>query len=209
MARGIILLLDSFGIGYAHDAERFQDKGADTLGHIVRWCAAQRKNSQGEALPLALPNLAQLGLGLASALSTGKILEPSIGIEEPLKGAYTYASEISSGKDTLSGHWEITGVPVQFEWGYFPAKPKCFPPELIKALIAQGHLPGVLGEKHASGTEIIKELGKEHCQSGKPIVYTSADSVLQIAAHEKYFGLEKLYALCEIAYKLNHIASPE
>lgn len=202
MTRGIILLLDSFGIGYAHDAAKFQDAGADTLGHIVRWCASKRQGAAGVTQPLALPNLAQLGLGEASKLSTGKTLTPSIGAAAPLKGAYTYASEISSGKDTLSGHWEITGVPVQFDWGYFPDKPQCFPAELIEKLIAQGGLTGVLGEKHASGTEIIKELGAEHCTSGKPIVYTSADSVLQIAAHEETFGLEKLYALCQLAYEL-------
>ena len=201
MARGIILLLDSFGIGYAEDAAKFQDAGADTLGDIVRWCAINRKIN-GASQVLALPNLAKLGLGLASQASTGRVLEPSIGSATPLEGAYTYAREISSGKDTLSGHWEITGVPVMFDWGYFPAKPHCFPAELIQKLIEQGGLPGVLGEKHASGTEIIKELGVEHCKTGKPIVYTSADSVLQIAAHEKYFGLQKLYDLCAIAYEL-------
>ena len=201
MARGIILLLDSFGIGYAEDAAKFQDAGADTLGDIVRWCAINRKIN-GVSQVLALPNLAKLGLGLASQASTGRVLEPSIGSATPLEGAYTYAREISSGKDTLSGHWEITGVPVMFDWGYFPAKPHCFPAELIQKLIEQGGLPGVLGEKHASGTEIIKELGVEHCKTGKPIVYTSADSVLQIAAHEKYFGLQKLYDLCAIAYEL-------
>ena len=93
-------------------------------------------------------------------------------------------------------------MPVDFEWGYFPDKPKCFPQELVEAIIREGALPGVLGEKHASGTEIIKELGEEHIKSGKPIIYTSADSVLQIAAHEQAFGLERLYDLCKICYKL-------
>lgn len=202
MARAIILLLDSFGIGYAEDAGKFHDKGADTLGHIAEWYAENQKMSGETTKYLALPHLAKLGLGLASEMSTGHPLVHSIGAAQPLEGAYGYATEISSGKDTLSGHWEITGVPVKFTWGYFPDKPHCFPPELVEALIKQGNLPGVLGEKHASGTEIIKELGEEHCRTVKPIIYTSADSVLQIAAHEKYFGLDRLYALCEIAYEL-------
>ncbi len=202
MTRAIILLLDSFGIGYGEDAAKFQDKGADTLGHIVKWYAENKKNAEGTPDYLQLPNMAKLGLGLASEMSMGHPLLHSIGGVSPLQGAYGYASEISSGKDTLSGHWEITGVPVKFNWGYFPNKPHCFPPELVEGLIKQGNLPGVLGEKHASGTEIIKELGEEHCRTAKPIIYTSADSVLQIAAHEKYFGLDRLYKLCEIAYEL-------
>jgi len=203
MARGIILLLDSFGIGAADDAASYGDAGSDTLGHIVQWCAANRKTASGQPQYLSLPFMAGLGLARASALSTGHELMHTIGQEvKPIRGAYGYASEISSGKDTLSGHWEICGVPVKFDWGYFPNKPKCFPPQLIAELIKRGQLPGVLGEKHASGTEIIKELGEEHCATGKPIVYTSADSVLQIAAHEKYFGLDRLYDLCKIAYEL-------
>lgn len=202
MTRAIILLLDSFGIGYAEDADKFQDKGADTLGHIAKWYAENKKTATGQPDYLHLPNLAKLGLGLASEMSTGHPLISSLGQPTPLQGAYGYASEISSGKDTLSGHWEITGVPVKFNWGYFPNKPHCFPQELVDGLIKQGELPGVLGEKHDSGTEIIEELGEEHCRTGKPIIYTSADSVLQIAAHEKYFGLDRLYKLCEIAYEL-------
>lgn len=203
MSRAIILLLDSFGIGNAPDAAKFGDAGADTLGHIVKWCAEHRKNSDGTIDYLKLPNLAKLGLGKASNLSMGHELFHPIGDEKiAVTGAYGYASEISSGKDTLSGHWEITGVPVMFPWGYFPDKLKCFPQELIEKIIELGKLPGVLGEKHFSGTEIIKELGAEHCKTGKPIIYTSGDSVLQIACHEEYFGLERLYDLCKIAYKL-------
>ena len=201
MSRSIILMFDSFGIGGAADADRFGDAGADTLGHIVQWFAAKRE--KGEDLPpFALPHLARLGLGRAHALSTGKPLVPSIGEDEPPAGAYTCASEKSTGKDTLSGHWELCGYPVMFDWGYFPDVPHCFPRELIDGLIRRGGLPGVLGEKHASGTVIIQELGEEHCRTGKPIVYTSADSVLQIAAHERYFGLDRLYSLCETAFEL-------
>ncbi len=202
MARAIILLLDSFGIGFAPDAAKFGDEGADTLGHICEWMAANRKNNDGTAANLHLPNLAALGLERAYALSRGQKLLYPLAAEKAVKGAYTYAAEISRGKDTLSGHWEMMGVPVDFEWGYFPDKPGCFPKELVDAIIAKGSLPGVLGEKHASGTEIIKELGEEHMRSGKPIIYTSADSVLQIAAHEETFGLERLYALCKICYEL-------
>ncbi len=190
MARAIILLLDSFGIGGAKDAEKFGDSGADTFGHIYEYY--QRKNEE-----FVLPNLYKLGLLKAAQKSTGKDYP-----EYNVKGTYGYARPISHGKDTLSGHWEITGVPVLFDWGYFPNVPNCFPDELMQELIAQCNLPGIVGQKHASGTEIIRELGEEHCQSKKPIIYTSADSVLQIAAHEKYFGLDRLYDLCQKAFKL-------
>lgn len=199
--RTIILLMDSFGIGYAHDAAKYGDKGADTLGHICEWFAQNRKDAAGKLQPLYLPNLAARGLAKAAELSRGCALPASLGAEHSM-GAYTYAQEVSRGKDTLSGHWEIAGVPVDFDWGYFPNVHKCFPQELVAALIKEGNLPGVLGECHASGTEIIKELGEEHVATGKPIIYTSADSVLQIAAHEEAFGLERLYELCKLAYRL-------
>ena len=194
MARTIILLMDSFGIGTAHDAWQYGDAGSNTLGHIADYFYKNGK-------PLKLPNLARHGLEAAAELASGKKLVASLGAEHEI-GAYTYAEEVSRGKDTLSGHWEIAGVPVDFDWGYFPKQPKAFPKELMDQLIEQGNLPGVLGECHASGTEIIKELGEEHVKTGKPIVYTSADSVLQIAAHEEAFGLERLYDLCKLAYKL-------
>ena len=195
MSRTIILLMDSFGIGYAHDAASYGDEGADTLGHICQWF---KENSER---PLYLPNLAKLGLEVAAELSRGKELPASLGAAYEC-GAYTYAEEVSKGKDTLSGHWEISGVPVDFDWGYFPEVPNCFPKELVEALIKEGNLLGVLGERHASGTQIIEELGEEHVRTGKPIIYTSADSVLQIAAHEEAFGLERLHELCKLAFKL-------
>ncbi len=201
MPRTIILLMDSFGIGAAHDAAAYGDQGADTLGHICQWLAKNRRDAKGSAKPLYLPHLAEFGLAEAAAMSRGCALPVSLGAAYQ-RGAYTYAQEISKGKDTLSGHWEISGVPVTFDWGYFPDKPSCFPQELVEKLISEGHLPGVLGEKHASGTEIIKELGEEHLRTGKPIIYTSADSVLQIAAHEDAFGLQRLYDLCRIAFRL-------
>lgn len=194
MKRAIILVLDSFGIGATADADRFGDAGSDTLGSIARERAAQGK-------PLELPNLARLGLFEAAKASTGDYAAGA-GPVDRIGGAYGYAEELSSGKDTPSGHWEIAGVPVLFDWGYFTERENTFPPELLDALIERAELPGVLGNCHASGTTIIAELGEEHMRSGKPIVYTSADSVFQIAAHEESFGLERLYELCEIAREL-------
>jgi phosphopentomutase len=115
---------------------------------------------------------------------------------------YGYAVENSKGKDTPSGHWELAGVPVMFDWGYYPETVPCFPEEMINALIEKTGIAGVLGQKHASGTVIIDELGLEHIKTGKPIVYTSADSVFQIAAHEQHFGLDKLYDVCQVARDL-------
>jgi phosphopentomutase len=115
---------------------------------------------------------------------------------------YACAAEISKGKDTPSGHWEIAGVPVAFDWGYFPNTIPTFPEELTAALIERGNLRGILGDKHASGTVVIDEFGAEHLRTGKPIFYTSVDSVLQIAAHEETFGLQRLYDLCQIGREL-------
>ena len=201
MAKVIIALLDSFGIGYAHDAEAFGDKGADTLGHIAAWFPKNLQDTASRPRYLALPHLAEMGLEKAHELSMHTELVHPLGAAR-VGGAYTCAEEVSHGKDTLSGHWEIAGVPVLFDWGYFPDKAHCFPPELVQQIITQGKLPGILGEKHASGTEIIQELGEEHLRTGKPIVYTSADSVLQIACHEETFGLENLYALCRLCYQM-------
>jgi phosphopentomutase len=109
---------------------------------------------------------------------------------------------VSSGKDTPSGHWEIAGLPVRFDWGYFPDTQPTFPAGFTQALIREGNLPGILADRHASGTAVIEDLGEEHIRTGKPIVYTSADSVVQIAAHETHFGLERLYELCRTARRL-------
>jgi phosphopentomutase len=149
---------------------------------------------------LNIPNLASLGLGLAAEASSGK--NPLASAE--LKGQWGFATEISRGKDTITGHWEIAGVPVPFDWGYFPNIIPTFPKSLTDELISQAKLPGILANKHASGTEIIEELGMEHLRTGKPIVYTSVDSVIQIAAHEETFGLERLYEICRIARELTY-----
>ncbi|MDP5293513.1 phosphopentomutase [Oceanimonas sp. CHS3-5] len=200
MKRAIVLVLDSFGIGAAPDAERFGDAGADTLGHIAAACARGEANSGREG-PLQLPNLARLGLFHAHAESTGTVAE-GVTLPADVAGSYGYARELSSGKDTPSGHWEIAGVPVLFDWGYFADTENSFPQELVDELVERSGLPGILGNCHASGTTILEELGEEHERTGKPICYTSADSVFQIACHEQHFGLERLYALCETAREL-------
>ena len=194
MGRAVILVLDSFGIGATADAAKFGDAGSDTFGHIARERAAAGN-------PLSLPNLARLGLYHASRDSTGEFPEGAI-TDAEIVGAYGFAEELSSGKDTPSGHWEIAGVPVMFDWGYFTEKQDTFPQELLDALVERANLPGYLGNCHASGTTIIAELGDEHVRTGKPIFYTSADSVFQIAAHEEAFGLDRLYELCDIAREL-------
>ena len=211
MKRTIILLLDSFGIGGAEDACRFRDTtpdgrpfnddGANTLGNIAAFCAAGLAE-EGRSGPLSLPNLNRFGLGFAAKASCGGCYPEGLDDDIRPEAAYGYASEVSTGKDTSSGHWEMMGAPVTFRWGYFTKKENSFPPELLEAFIKETKVPGVLGNCQASGTEIIKKHGMEHIRTGKPIVYTSADSVFQIAAHEEHFGLERLYELCQIARRL-------
>lgn len=194
MSRAFILLLDSFGLGALPDADKYGDTGANTFGHIAEWAAKAGK-------PMSLPNLERLGLAAAAHKASG---EWAAGFtqREGFTGAWGAAREQSTGKDTQSGHWEIAGVPVLFDWGYFPKTVPSFPQELTDKLQELTGVPGWLGNCHASGTTIIDELGDEHVASGKPILYTSADSVLQIAAHEESFGLERLYEVCEAAYEL-------
>jgi phosphopentomutase len=189
MSRAFLLVLDSFGIGAAPDADRFGDDGADTLGHIVRDLGR----------PLQVPHLTGLGLRQAAqaAAGTGPLAV------EGVVGQWGYGVERSKGKDTQSGHWEIAGAPVTFEWGYFPDTIPTFPKNLTDALIGRCGLPGLLGNKHASGTEIIADLGEQHMRTRKPIIYASADSVIQIAAHEESFGLERLYEVCQAARELS------
>ncbi len=200
--RAFVLLFDSFGIGASPDAVNFGDVGANTYAHIARECFLGKADKAGVRQgPLRIPNLLRLGLGAAATEAAGHPLE---GVDHTMvpKAMYGYAQEQSFGKDTPSGHWEIAGVPVLFEWGYFPPDYPSFPAKLIDQFVKEAKLPGILGNKHASGTTILEELGEEHIRTGKPIVYTSADSVFQIAAHEQYFGLDRLYEICLIARKL-------
>ena len=197
--RAIIAVLDSFGLGGAPDAQRFGDGGANTFGHIAEACAGGKIARGGRCGPLQIPNLLSLGLGLAAHEADPKVPATQAG---PITGRYGSAAELSRGKDTPSGHWEMMGLPVEYDWGYFPRSIPTFPVKLTDGLIAKAKLPGILANCHASGTEIIETFGVEHIKSGKPICYTSANSVFQIAAHELHFGLERLYELCRIARDL-------
>jgi len=200
MRRAIVVVLDSLGVGAAADADAYGDRGADTLGHIAEACAAGRADNERRAGLLDIPHLTALGLIDAAEAARGAALP----VAKPTlrTGRFGYAAERSRGKDTPSGHWEMMGLPVEFDWGYFPDTQPCFPQELTDALIRRGGIGGILGNRHASGTQIVAELGDEHLRTLYPIVYTSGDSVLQIAAHEERFGLERLYALCQVAREL-------
>ncbi|MDQ6435583.1 phosphopentomutase [Mesorhizobium sp. LHD-90] len=201
MARAFLFVLDSFGVGGAPDGMRFGDQGSDTLGHIARAAASGGADRDGlRQGPLALPVMASLGLGEAARVATG--VDPLAPAKLAGGAFHGAAQEISNGKDTITGHWEIAGVPVPFDWGYFPDTVPAFPAELLDAIVRQAGLPGTLANRHASGTEVIEVYGEEHLRTGKPIVYTSVDSVIQIAAHEKHFGLARLYDLCKTARKL-------
>lgn len=191
--RAIILVLDSFGIGALPDAKKFGDEGSDTLGHIDAYCA--NKN-----ISFDIPNLLKLGLGRAYLAVNDKQLLCD-NRDYSVIGYHGACMEQSSGKDTTSGHWEIAGCPVLFDWGYFKEHKNSFPKELLDKIISKSGVPGFLGNCHASGTDILRDLGDEHVKSGKPIIYTSADSVFQIACHEETFGLDNLYRLCEITRK--------
>ncbi|TCR90666.1 phosphopentomutase [Rhizobium sp. BK376] len=197
MARAFLFVLDSFGVGGAPDAVDYGDEGADTLGHIAEFCAAGAADRAGlREGPLALPNLSTLGLMQIAKAATGAY-PAGMPMPERLYGLYGCANEVSRGKDTPSGHWEISGTPVMFDWGYFSSEGDAFPPDLVEAICKAAEIPGILGNCHASGTDIIARYGEEHIRTGKPICYTSTDSVFQIAAHETHFGLERLIKLCE------------
>lgn len=189
--RAIIIVLDSFGIGALPDAAKFGDAGSDTLGHIDEYATKNK-------LSFNIPNLLKLGLGRAYTLVNNKKLDCDNN-DYVLNGYYGACKEQSTGKDTTSGHWEMAGYPVLFDWGYFTDLENSFPKELLDKIVAKSGIPGYLGNCHASGTDIIRDLGNEHVKTGKPIFYSSADSVFQIACHEQSFGLENLYKLCKIA----------
>ncbi|MCM3243674.1 phosphopentomutase [Cytobacillus oceanisediminis] len=178
--RVFLIVMDSVGIGEAPDADKFGDKGADTIGHI-----AEKMNG------LKMPNMGKLGL---SNINEIKGIEKA---EKPM-AFYTKMQEASNGKDTMTGHWEIMGLNIQTPFRVFPDG---FPQELISELEARTGRK-IIGNKPASGTEILVELGEEHMKTGALIVYTSADSVLQIAAHEDIIPIEEQYEICKIAREL-------
>jgi phosphopentomutase len=205
MARAFLVVMDSVGIGGAPDADAFfngsvPDTGSNTLGHIAQACAEGRAE-EGRSGPLKLPNLVSLGLGAATKLASGLEVESLAG---EVTGTWGAATEVSRGKDTPSGHWELAGLVVPWEWHYFEDTSNSFSPELVAQLAALAGVDGILGNCHASGTAIIQECGAEHIETGYPICYTSADSVLQIAAHEEYFGLDRLIELCAKVARIAH-----
>ncbi len=175
-----LMVLDSAGIGEMPDAAAWGDAGADTLGHIL------------ESRPVRLPNLQKLGLGNI------KPLNGIVASAQPT-GSFGKCTLKSNGKDTTTGHWEMAGIILKQA---FPTFPQGFPPRIIDEFIQKAQVPGILGNVPASGTEIIKQLGEEHVRTGKPIVYTSADSVFQIAAHEEKIPIDRLYEICEIARRI-------
>ena len=193
MTRAFLVVLDSVGCGGAPDAVDFGDAGANTLAHIAQACAAGRADL-GRKGPLALPNLDALGLGAAIRLASGAATP---GLDALPQGLWGAATEVSRGKDTPSGHWELAGVPVPWDWTYFPRTDPAFPPDLVAEVCRLAGTDGILGNCHASGVPIIAEHCEAHLRTGWPICYTSADSVFQIAAHEEAFGLDRLLTLCE------------
>ncbi|SEV96778.1 phosphopentomutase [Cognatiyoonia koreensis] len=198
MSRAFLIVIDSVGIGGAPDAHEYfngpkPDTGANTVGHIAQVCADGHADI-GRKGPLQVPTMDKLGLGKAVRLASN-LSAP--GLYAVPTGAWGAATEVSRGKDTPSGHWELAGVPVPWEWHTFPDTDPAFPEDLIVEICAKAGTGGTLGNRHASGTDIIEEEGARHLKTGWPICYTSVDSVLQIAAHETHFGLERLLKLCE------------
>lgn len=196
--RAFVVVLDSVGIGGAPDADQFfngtkPDTGANTLAHIAQACADERANAGGRRGPLKVPTLDALGLGKAVTLASG---DSAPGLYARATGAWGAATEISRGKDTPSGHWELAGVPVPWDWSYFPDTSPAFPDDLTALICKTAGTEGILGNRHAPGTAVIDAEGAAHIRTGWPICYTSADSVLQIAAHEEHFGLQRLLDLC-------------
>lgn len=188
--RAIVIVLDSVGIGELPDASTYGDEGSDTLGNIAR------------QVPLAVPTLRSLGLSRVANLDPGRKREARRHVQsesgEAPAGAYGRMAEKSPGKDSVTGHWEMTGIVLDKP---FPVFPHGFPPELI-AEFERRIGRRTLGNVVASGTEIIERLGAEHVRTGSPIVYTSADSVFQIAAHESVIPVAEQYRICEIAFDL-------
>lgn len=210
MTRAFLVVMDSVGVGGAPDAAEFfcgdvPDTGSNTLGHIAQVCA-QGRAEEGRNGLLHVPHLEALGLGASVELASDQKL-PGLGTDSPDTdpiGLWGAATEVSQGKDTPSGHWELAGLPVPWDWHYFPPETPSFPEELIQRVCEIAGVDGVLGNCHGSGTVMLNTFGAGHIQSGQPICYTSSDSVFQIAAHEDHFGLERLLHLCETIAPILH-----
>ena len=197
MNKGILIVLDSLGVGGAPDAQKYGDSEANTLGSIALACEKGLAN-KGREGALKIPNLEELGIYEALKLSTGVTINGA----RYNTGAYAVAQEISEGKDTPTGHHEIMGIIDRKGWHRFKNIEPVFPKDKIQELLKRGKIGGILGDKHSSGEKIIVELGETHLNTGFPILYTSADSVLQIAAHQDIFGLDRLYELCQLALEI-------
>ena len=191
MTRAFLIVMDSVGCGGAPDAAAFGDEGSNTLGHIAQACAEGRAEA-GRSGVLKMPNLDRLGLSRAAAFSLGRSMTGPVPTAR-----WGYGVEVSKGKDTPSGHWELSGVPVPWDWTYFPDTVPAFPDDIVAEVCRLAGTEGILGNCHASGVPIIAEHCEAHLRTGWPICYTSADSVFQIAAHEEAFGLERLLKLCQ------------
>ena len=205
MARAFLVVIDSVGCGGAPDAAEFfngtlPDTGANTLGHIAQACA-EGKAEKGRSGPLSMPNLDALGLGAAIRLASGA---DTPGLNATPAGLWGAATEVSRGKDTPSGHWELAGVPVPWDWHYFPEIAPVFSDEIVAEVCRLAGTDGILGNCRASGVPIIEEHCAQHLRTGWPICYTSADSVFQIAAHEESFGLDRLLTLCRELAPMMH-----
>jgi phosphopentomutase len=198
MTRAFLIVMDSVGVGGAPDADTFfngdvPDTGANTLAHIAQACAEGRAEV-GRSGPLSIQHLDMIGLGAAMAHAT---TDPAPGLSAKPEGLYGVATEVSRGKDTPSGHWELAGVPVPWDWHFFPDVTPAFPDDVMDAAANLCGAGGTLANCHASGTDVLEQFGAQHIKTGWPIIYTSADSVMQVAAHEEHFGLERLLQLCK------------
>jgi len=205
MARAFLVVMDSVGIGGAPDAAAYfngdvPDTGANTLAHIAQACA-DGLAEDGRSGPLNVPTLVDLGLAKAVELASE---DRFVGDHPEPSGFWAAATEVSKGKDTPSGHWELAGVPVPWGWHYFANTSPAFPDAVTKALCKAAGTNAILANEHASGTEVIERLGAEHLRTGYPICYTSVDSVVQIAAHEDAFGLSRLMDMCQAVAPLLH-----
>jgi phosphopentomutase len=198
MTRAFLIVMDSVGVGGAPDADMFfngevPDTGANTLAHIAQACAEGHAEI-GRSGHLNIPHLDMIGLGAAMAHAS---TDPAPGLTAKPEGLYGVATEVSRGKDTPSGHWELAGVPVPWDWHFFPDAAPAFPDDVMDATAHLCGAGGTLANCHASGTDVLDQFGAQHIKTGWPIIYTSADSVMQIAAHEQHFGLERLLQLCQ------------